>query len=68
MLRLICAITGDVAWIPSAWTVWRIGSLVFRRQDGLIEWRESGSWRWRALPAIARVRERINPSNVRRSA
>lgn len=58
-MRLICAITGDVVAVPSGWTAWRIGTLHFRRTAQLIEWRESGSFKWRPLPAIERRRERI---------
>lgn len=74
-MRLICAITGDTATIPSAWTAWRIGTLHFERSrtlqhadtgEPVVRWRESGSQRWRALPAIQRSRERIE--RPRRSA
>lgn len=67
-MRLICAITGDVVTIPSAWTAWRIGPLHFEQSRTLtdqstgapaLRWRESGSFRWRALPAIQRTRARV---------
>lgn len=56
MTRLICAITGDVTWIPAGWSRWRIGTLHFRRRMNRVQWREMGTSRWQALPAIERRR------------